>query len=430
MSSVNREKYIKRIIDPILVRYLNRFGAVCIEGPKWCGKTWTASYHSKSEFLVSLSAGDYHNKRLAEMSPFLVLQGDNPRLIDEWQDVPALWDAVRIETDKRGEKGLFVLTGSAGPRKDKKPLHSGAGRIGKLKMDTMSLYETGDSTGDVSLKELCEHGILRPKLVDKESNLEELAYYIARGGWPGNQGVSLEDALLLPDSYIAAILDKDINEFENETYERKKMLSLLRSLARNESTTASNNKLLNDIKNYKDESLSENTVSSYLNVLDRLFLLNNQQPFSSNIRSSVRVKNKEKRHLIDTSLACSLLNASPERLMNDLNTFGFLFESLCYHDLKIYAQSFDAKVLHYQDYKDKEIDAVVEMRDGSWCAFEIKLGANQIDAAAENLIKIKSDIEREKGNPPKELCVISGLANAVETRRDDVHVIPITALKN
>ena len=162
MSSVNREKYIKRIIDPILVRYLNRFGAVCIEGPKWCGKTWTASYHSKSEFLVSLSAGDYHNKRLAEMSPFLVLQGDNPRLIDKWQDVQSLWDAVRIETDKRGEKGLFVLTGSAGPRKDKKPLHSGAGRIGKLKMDTMSLYETGDSTYNWQYRKIPQNRVLGP----------------------------------------------------------------------------------------------------------------------------------------------------------------------------------------------------------------------------------------------------------------------------
>ena len=430
MSIVNREKYKKRIIDVSVERYLKRFGSVCIEGPKWCGKTWTASFHSNSEFLISSAEGNYQNKRLAEMSPFLVLEGDSPRLIDEWQDVPSLWDAVRIEVDKRDERGQFILTGSAGPKAKKKPLHSGAGRIGKLRMNTMSLFETGDSTGDVSLKELCEDGIVSPKLLNTEISLKKIVYYITRGGWPGNQDADPEDALLLPDSYVKAILDKDIYEFEGETYDRKKMLSLLRSLARNESTTISNNKLLEDIKDHRDESLSENTVSSYLSALDRLFLINNQQPFSSNIRSSVRVKNMEKRHLVDTSLACSLLNATPERLLGDLNTLGFLFESLCIHDLRIYADFFDAKVMHYQDYKDREIDAVVEMRDGSWCAFEIKLGANQIESAAKNLLKIKSEIEKDDGIPPKELCVISGMANAIETRPDGVHVIPITALKN
>lgn len=428
MSIANKEEYKERVIDAQVERYLKNFGAVCIEGPKWCGKTWTSSYHSKSEFLIGDPGGNFQNRQLAQLSPSIVLEGETPRLIDEWQEVPPIWDAVRYTVDQRGKKSQFVLTGSSTPNR-KGVLHSGAGRIGKLRMRTMSLYESGDSSGKVSLKELCD-GKLTPALTG-DVNLRDLIYYTVRGGWPGNLSVAVEDAQILPDSYINAIIDDDAQRIDDIKYDKHKMQLLLRSLARNESTTAAQSKLLSDIQEFDDESVDRNTVAQYLDVFTRLFLLDNQPPFASNIRSSVRVKQSEKRHFCDPALACALMKATPERLLNDLNTFGFLFEALCERDLKIYAESFDAKVFHYQDYQNREIDAVIELDDGRWCAFEIKLGANQIDSAAAELVSIRDDIAKEpNGVPPSVLCVICGMSNAAYRRPDGVLVVPITALKN
>ena len=428
MSIADKEKYKQRIIDAQVERFLKNFGAICVEGPKWCGKTWTSSYHSKSEFLIGDPSNNFQNRQLAQLSPSIVLEGETPRLIDEWQEVPPIWDAVRYTVDQRGEKSQFVLTGSSTPNK-KGVLHSGAGRIGKLRMRTMSLYESGDSSGKVSLKELCS-GNMSQSLTG-EVNLRDLIYYVVRGGWPGNLGVSEEDAQMLPTSYINAIIDDDAQRIDDIKYDKEKMQLLLRSLARNESTTASQSKLLSDIKDYDDESIDRKTVSQYLDVFARLLLIENQQPYSSNIRSSVRVKQAEKRHFCDPALACALLKATPEKLLGDLNTFGFMFEALCERDLKIYAESFGANVFHYQDYQNREIDAVVELDNGNWCAFEIKLGANQIDAAAAELISVRDDIANQKdGVPPSVLCVICGMSNAAYQRPDGVFVVPITALKN
>ena len=423
----NKTQYKPRVIDESVKRYLSIFGAVCIEGPKWCGKTWTSSYHSNSEFLIGDPANNFQNRSLAEMSPSIVLEGEVPRLLDEWQEVPTIWDAVRYTVDQRAEKGQFILTGSSTPKR-KGILHSGAGRIGKLRMRTMSLYESENSSGTVSLKDLC-NGKITPTMTG-EVNLRDLASYIIRGGWPGNLNVPIENASLLPQSYLDAILDDDSQRIDDKKYDISKMRLLLRSLARNESTTATKKKLLNDIKEIDDESLDENTIATYLDVFNRLFLLDNQPPFSTNIRSSVRVKQSEKRHFCDPALACALLKATPDRLIGDLETFGFLFEALCERDLKIYAESFGANVFHYQDYDGKEIDAVVELEDGKWCAFEIKLGANQIDKAAENLLSIQKTISENGGIAPSVLCVISGLSNAAYQRPDGVFVIPITSLKN
>ena len=428
MSIADKEKYKQRIIDAQVERFLKNFGAICVEGPKWCGKTWTSSYHSKSEFLIGDPSNNFQNRQLAQLSPSIVLEGETPRLIDEWQEVPPIWDAVRYTVDQRGEKSQFVLTGSSTPNK-KGVLHSGAGRIGKLRMRTMSLYESGDSSGKVSLKELCS-GNMSQSLTG-EVNLRDLIYYVVRGGWPGNLGVSEEDAQMLPTSYINAIIDDDAQRIDDIKYDKEKMQLLLRSLARNESTTASQSKLLSDIKDYDDESIDRKTVSQYLDVFARLILIDNQPPYSSNIRSSVRVKQAEKRHFCDPALACALLKATPEKLLGDLNTFGFMFEALCERDLKIYAESFGANVFHYQDYQNREIDAVVELDNGNWCAFEIKLGANQIDAAAAELISVRDDIANQKdGVPPSVLCVICGMSNAAYQRPDGVFVVPITALKN
>lgn len=427
MSIADESKYRKRIIDAQVDKYLKIFGAVCIEGPKWCGKTWTSSVHSRSEFLIGSPENNFQNRRLAEISPDIVLEGETPRLLDEWQEVPSIWDAVRYFVDKRGEKAQYILTGSSTP-KAKGILHSGAGRIGKLRMRTMSLYESGDSTGQVSLEELCA-GKLTPAITG-EVKLENLIYYAVRGGWPGNLGIEPELAQVLPTSYIRAILDDDSQRVDGIRYDKHKMELLLRSLARNESTTASNNKLLRDINDLEFEDIDRTTVSQYLDVFLRMFLIDNQQPFSSNVRSSNRIKQAEKRHFCDPALACALIDATPERLMNDLNLFGFIFEAMCERDLRIYAEAFDAKIYHYQDYRNREIDAVIENKDGSWCAFEIKLGANHIEQAAKNLKKISVDIGEEKdGVPPKVLCVICGMSNAAYRREDGVFVVPITALR-
>lgn len=420
-------KYKPRVIDSAVCRYLSAFGALCIEGPKWCGKTWTSSFHSKSEFLIGDPANNFQNRALAEMSPSIVLEGETPRLLDEWQEVPSIWDAVRYTVDGRAEKGQFILTGSSTPKR-KGVLHSGAGRIGRLRMRTMSLYESGESSGVVSLEELC-NGKITPAMTG-EVSLRDLAYYMVRGGWPGNLNVTPENASLLPQSYLDAILDDDSQRIDGKKYDVAKMRLLLRSLARNESTTATKKKLLNDIREFDDEAIDMDTIATYLDVFNRLFLLDNQLPFSANIRSSVRVKQAEKRHFCDPALACALLKATPDKLIGDLETFGFLFEALVERDLKIYAESFGANLYHYQDYNNKEIDAVVELKDGKWCAFEIKLGANQIDKAATELVALRNDIEKNGGIAPSVLCVICGLSNAAYVRPDGVFVVPITALKN
>lgn len=423
----NKANYRPRVIDALVEKYLQIFGAICIEGPKWCGKTWTSSFHSKSEFLLGNPANNFQNRSLAQLDPSFVLEGVTPRLLDEWQEVPPIWDAVRYKVDQRPEKGQFILTGSSTPKR-KGILHSGAGRIGRLRMRTMSLYESGNSGGQVSLFDLCQ-GKITPAMTG-EVNIRDLAYYVVRGGWPGNIDVPIENASILPQAYIDAILADDATRLDDKNYDVSKMRLLLRSLARNESTTVTNRKLANDIKEVDGENIDNDTIATYLDVFSRLFLLDNQQPFATKIRSSVRVKQAEKRHFCDPALACVLLKATPERLIGDLETFGFLFEALCERDLKIYAESFGATVYHYQDYLNREIDAVIEMPEGNWCAFEIKLGANQIDKAAASLIELRESIKKDGGLEPSVLCVICGMSNAAYVRADGVVVVPITALKN
>lgn len=424
----NESDYKKRIIDKTIDKYMQVSGAICIEGPKWCGKTWTSAFHANSEFLVGDPTNNFSNRQLAELNPLLILQGDTPRLIDEWQEVPSIWDATRAEVDKRHAKGQIILTGSSTP-KTKGIMHSGSGRIVKLRMNTMSLFESGDSSGKISLEQLC-NGTLQEQMLD-ETSLCDLAYYIVRGGWPKNISTTKDNAHLMPRSYMETIIEEDLNRFDNEIeYDRHKMRLLLKSLARNESTTVSDMSLLNDIIEQDNESMSRNTIKKYLDAFERLFLLNNQKPFSPNLRSSLRVKQQEKRHFSDPAMACALLNITADKLLSDLNTFGFMFESLVERDLAIYAQAFGGILYHYQDYKNNEIDSVIELEDGEWCAFEIKIGAKKIDEGAKNLIKTRNSIIENGGKAPKILCVICGLANAAYVRSDGVFVVPITALKN
>lgn len=424
---MEKKGYRPRIIDNKIEEYLGVFGALCIEGPKWCGKTWTSSFHSRSEIYLGDPAGNFQNRNLAELSPDLVLQGETPRLIDEWQEVPPLWDAVRFHVDQSSEKGLFILTGSSTPN-HKGILHSGAGRIARIRMRPMSLYESGDSSGMVSLGDLCADRM--ESVMTGEVRLTDLIGYILRGGWPASLGLSIKEASLLPRKYLDAIVDDDVYRIDGVKRDTTKIRLLLRSLARNESTTATNRSLKNDVKEKDDEDIDVDTIASYLDIFSRLFLIENQQPFSSKIRSSVRVKQAEKRHFADPSLAAALLGATEEKLLGDLNTLGFLFEALCERDLRIYTDAFGGQLYHYQDYQNREVDAVIQLPGGEWCAFEIKLGANQIDEAAAVLVKLKNDIAKEPGGiPPKVLCVVCGMSNAAYKRADGVYVVPITALR-
>ena len=419
--------YKKRIVDEKIKEYLRLFGAVCIDGPKYCGKTWAGRNQAKSEILLQSKDNNDEATNLANISPKLVLEGEKPRLIDEWQEATCLWDTIRADVDKTGLKGQYILTGSSTPNR-KGISHSGAGRFGYVHMRTMSLYESGDSSGKVSLKDICDNNIKDIKT--GEVDLKHLASLIIRGGWPANLDFTTDESRKMVKEYLDLIINDDLIRLDGVKRDKHKMWLLLKSLARNESTTVTNATLKNDIKEIDNEDIDIDTVASYLNALNKLFLLDNDEPFSENIRSKVRVKQAEKRHFADPSITCAILNLTVDKLLGDLQTFGFLFEAMVERDLKIYAESFDAKCFHYQDYLNREIDCVIELEDGNWCAFEIKLGANQIDDATANLIKIRDSIQNENGKVPKVLCVICGMSSYAYKREDGVIVVPITALKN
>lgn len=421
------KRYRPRLIDAKVVQYLRAFGAICIEGPKFSGKTMTSLHHSNSSFYVGSPVGNFSNRALALIDPLVILDGETPRLIDEWQEVPAIWDAARHVVDQREGKGHFILTGSSTPNY-KGVYHSGAGRIAKLRMRPMSLFEMGVSSGLVSLKGLFD-GEFESQLTGDVA-LKEIIKRILQGGWPGSLDETYEDAKLLPRTYIEALIDSDLQRVDGRHRDLNKVRLLLRSLARNESTTVSNRTLKNDIKEIDDEDISVETVAEYLNVFERLFLIENQPAFGTHLRSSVPIKQSPKRHFVDPSLACVLLNATDESLLADMETLGFLFEALCERDLRVYAEVHDAQLYHYQDYDNNEIDAIVQMSDGSWGAFEIKLGVNNVDEAAQNLLRITELIQRNpKGRPPKVMAIITGLSNAAYRRPDGVYVLPITALR-
>lgn len=424
---LTKSGYKERIIDKSIEENLKIFGAVSIEGPKWCGKTWTSLNHANSVVYLNNTADNFRSKHLAEMDVNLVLKEEYPQLIDEWQEVPAIWDAVRFKCDEDKQKGKYILTGSATPVTNQIH-HSGAGRICKMKMYTMSLYESGDSTGEVSLQDLF-HNRVTNKLL-KKVELSTLANLIVRGGWPEILETSIDGARKITKSYLEAVLEKDITEIDGVKRDKNKMEMLLRSLARNESTISSNSVLIKDIEentNSLELQISRNTIADYLDVLNKLHLLENQNSFMYKIRSSANVGKNVKRHFTDPSLACAALNITPEKLMKDLNTFGFYFEALCERDLRIYAESIDARLYHYRENNTGiEVDAIIEIADGEYGAIEIKLGANAEEEAAANLKKFYNLAEVK----PKFMCIICGLYDAVIKRPDGIYVFPITALKD
>ena len=424
------EQYKPRLVDKEIENSLKAYGAINIVGAKWIGKTWAGRQHSKSEFLLMNPAGNYQNRLLAETDISIIFEGENPRLIDEWQEVPEIWDATRYKCDEDGKKGKYILTGSTVLSEEKKKSikHSGAGRIKKLKMYPMSLFESGDSTGDVSLKDIY-HNNVKAKLTG-EIGLKDIIKLVLRGGFPGSIDIPFAEAIKLPKEYIKEIIEMDINRISNTKRDLNKVMLLLRSLSRNESTTVTVAKLKNDISKNDSEDIDVKTITEYLGDLNKLYLLENQLPYNSNIRSSMRVKQLEKRHFVDPSIATSLLNMTVDMCINDLNTFGFFFEAMVERDLRIYAEANDWNLFHYQDYEGNEFDAVIEFSNGDYAAFEIKVGANQIEEAANNLIKIQKQMIKKGVKAPKVLCVICGLTNAIYTRNDGVIVIPITALRD
>lgn len=425
---MNIRTYRKRIIDEKIEKYLRLFGAVVIEGPKFCGKTWAGRFHAKSESLLYVTTGELSNTvELAKISPKTVLEGEKPKLIDEWQNATNLWDEIRYDVDSTGLKGQYILTGSSTPNREGIN-HSGAGRFGKIRLRTMSLYESGDSSGEISLKDVCDG-----KEISKstgEVDLRHLAHLIIRGGFPANINFSSNDSCEMVKEYIKILIDDDMQRLDGINKDKHKIQLLLKSLARNESTTVSNATIKKDIKEIDDQDIDIDTVSNYLNILNKLYLIDNDRPFGINFRSSMRVKQSEKRHFADPSIPCSILGLTEDKLINDLNLFGFMFEALVERDLKIYSESINGECFHYQDYSNSEIDQVIELEDGSFCFFEIKLGAKQINEAAENLLKVSKKVEKESGKKPKILCVICAMTNAAYIRPDGVYVLPITALKN
>lgn len=428
--SLTKDGYMPRLIDKRIERYLRLFGAVSIEGPKWCGKTWSGLKHANSvTYLTEKSQRD-----LAKVDPKYIFQDDKPQLIDEWQIVPEVWDAVRHECDSDRTKGKFILTGSTtlNQSDDKdgergKIYHSGTGRIVSLKMHPMSLFESNNSDQRASISKM-KNGEIKDGYVRKVE-LEELAKYIVRGGWPENLETDDNDLGVLPASYIESVVKKDMREREDRKRDSNKMRMLIRSLARNESTIAGDATLVKDIADYESESQrieSRQTVSDYLTVLNDLYMTSNQEAYAVNYRSSKRVGKSAKRHLVDPSLSCAALNMSVDKLLLDHETFGLLFEALVERDLRIYAESIDGKLYHFRDNESgDEVDAIIEFNDGEYAAFEIKLSSGSIDDAKNSLLKFYKNVHSK----PKYMCIIVGHLEAVmQDKETGIYIVPFTSL--
>lgn len=417
-----KNKYSKRLIDNKIDDYLEIFGAISIEGPKWCGKTWTSLYHSKTAYF--LDEEDTYD--LATINTKYLFKGEYPILIDEWNLLPKVWDATRRYCDEDTTKGKIILTCSTKLKdeKSKKQIkHSGAGRIGKVYMSTMSLYESGDSTGKVSLTNLYNGDVVDVDKNDKIT-LEKLAYLIVRGGWPANMNVKENRVNVIPESYIDYLINTDIKEDKNR--DSAKMLNLLKSLARNESSLASNKTLLNDIEG-DDTIESRVTLDDYLDVLNRLHIINDQKAYSQNYRSRERLGKSNKRHLVDPSLVCALLDLNIEKLFKDLKTFGLLFESLVYRDLCVYMNYLDGEVYHFRDnISGLEVDNILEFHDGEYAAVEVKLSLNEVESAKKNLMKFYESMNKK----PKFMCIIVGYTDAiVKDEETGIYLLPITSLR-
>jgi len=412
--------YQPRIVDSELAARLTATGAVAIEGPKACGKTATARQTAASEALLDT---DINARQAAAVDPALVLDGATPRLIDEWQLEPAIWNHVRRAIDDRQKPGQFILAGSAVPADDI-TRHTGAGRITRLKMRPMTLFELGASSGEISLLQLLAGESVRS--ADPGLTVVDLAREIAIGGWPGFRGLKVDQALHAVRDYLEEIRRVDVSRLEDRRRDPGKVGQLLRSLARNIGTYAAAATLARDTGG-ADGPLKDDTVRAYLDALERLMIVEDQPSWAPHLRSRYTLRSAAKRHFVDPSLAMAALRATPERLLDDMKLFGFLFESLVVRDLRVYAQAADARVLQYRDSHGLEVDAIVEVADGRWAAFEIKLGPGQLDQAAANLQRFARQIDTKRCGSAATLGVIVGTGYGY-LREDGIMVIPIGAL--
>lgn len=423
------KKYRKRIADDILIRKLEGKGAVLIEGPKWCGKTTTAEQLAASILYMDDPEKKEQNIIMSELNPKLLLKGEVPRLIDEWQLAPKLWDAIRFEVDHRGELGQFVLTGSAVPPDTKEITHSGTGRFTWLTMRPMSLYESEDSTGEVSLHDL----FTGTTEIEGESNLsiERLAFLVCRGGWP--QSIDMRDEIALDQAmdYYDAVVHFDINRVDNVQKNPERVRRLMRSYARNQGSQVPNTVLAQDVTVNDELSIGDDTVASYVNALRKIFVVEDLPAWNPNLRSKTAIRSSDTRYYIDPSIAAAALGIGPNDLMNDLKTFGFLFETLCIRDLRVFADSLNGNVYHYRDKDGQECDAVIHLRNGKYGLIEIKLGGDKlIEEGAKSLKAMEAKIDTDKMNDPSFLMVLTGTGDYAYRRKDGVYVVPIGCLKN
>ncbi|UTY23034.1 ATP-binding protein [Treponema denticola] len=423
------KEYRARIVDDMLKDKLESKGAVVIEGPKWCGKTTTAMQVAGSILRMDEPSKRETNIQMSEIDPGRLLKGKAPRLIDEWQIAPKLWDAARYEVDTRGEEGQFILTGSAVPIESREITHSGTGRFTWLMMRPMSLFESGDSTGEVSLNQLFEN----PNVIDGMNNLsiEKLAFLICRGGWPYAVGMKEKPALLQAEDYYEAVIKSDINRADGVSKNPERVKRLMRSFARNQGTQISNTMLRDDIISNDTESLNEDTIASYINALKNIFVVEDMPSWNPNLRSKTSIRTSDTRYYVDPSIAVAALGIGPKDLTNDLNTMGLLFETLCVRDLRVYAESIGGNVLHYRDKSGLECDTVIHLKNGRYGLAEIKLGGQKfIEDAAENLKSLSNKIDTSKMPAPSFLMIVIGIGEFAYKREDGIFIVPIGCLKN
>lgn len=422
---MEQANYLHRIGDVVLQRQLEVSGAVLIEGAKWCGKTSTA--HQAAASVLYMQDPDKADtyRTMADTKPSLLLQGAVPRLIDEWQMAPVLWDAVRFEVDRRGTLGQFLLTGSAVPT-DGATAHTGTGRIARMLMRPMSLYESLESTGSVSLKELFEG---RTEIEGASGmTIERIAHAICRGGWPAAVKHKGPAALRMATNYVEAVINLDVQRVDGVEKNPERVRTLLRSLARNVSTLATAQTIKADVE-ANDMSISEKTLTGYLNALRRIFVVEDLPAWQPSLRSKTAIRTAAKRHFVDPSIATAVLRTSPEGLLEDFETFGLLFEALCTRDMRVYAQADDGEVFHYRDKTGLEADMIVALHDGRWAAVEVKLGNRQIEQAAANLLKLRERVNTDRMGEPSFLMVLTGGEFAYR-RSDGVLVVPVGCLKD
>lgn len=422
--------YKYRILDKVLAKRLKSIGAVLIEGPKWCGKTTTSEKLAQSVIYMSDPANKNQYLEMAEINPQRLLEGATPRLIDEWQLAPKLWDAVRYEVDHRDELGQFILTGSSVPPSDKEIYHTETGRFSWLLMRPMSLFESQESSGEVSLEDLFKTPV---EISGKNTlNIEKLAFLVCRGGWPRATNIEDEEAALEQAySYYEAVVRSDISRADGVNRDTERARKLMRSYARHQGTQATRQVIINDIILNDNDKIDLSTIHSYLNALRKIFVIEDMEAWSPNLRSKTAIRTSETRYFIDPSIAVAALGIGPNDLLSDLNTFGLLFETLCVRDLRVFADYLNGKVYHYRDKNGLECDAVVHLRNGSYGLVEIKLGGDRlIEEAVANLKKLESILDSDKMKKPAFLMVLTGVGEYAYRRKDGIYIVPVGCLKN